>query len=55
MAQHDENRGNDGAVELLNTNSFDGLAEAVSSLLPLSLRIVFGIPKRVIISLSTQL
>ena len=33
MAQHDENRPIDGAVELLKTNGFDGLAEAVTVLL----------------------
>ncbi len=33
MAQHDENRRIDGAVELLKTNGFDGLAEAVTVLL----------------------
>ena len=33
MAQHDENRRIDGAVELLKTNGFDGLAEAVTLLL----------------------
>ena len=33
MAQHNENRPIDGAVELLKTNGFDGLAEAVTVLL----------------------
>jgi len=33
MAQHNENRPIDGAVELLKTNDFDGLAEAVTVLL----------------------
>ena len=33
MAQHEENRRIDGAVELLQTNGFDGLAEAVTVLL----------------------
>jgi len=32
MAQHNENRPIDGAVELLKTNGFDGLAEAVTVL-----------------------
>ena len=30
MAQHDENRPIDDAVELLKTNGFDGLADAVT-------------------------
>jgi len=30
MAQQNENRPIDGAVELLKTNGFDGLAEAVT-------------------------
>gem|GEM_PF-1950402 len=33
MAQHRENKTIDGAVELLKTNGFDGLAEAVTVLL----------------------
>ena len=33
MAQQNENRPIDGAVELLKTNGFDGLAEAVTVLL----------------------
>jgi len=33
MAQHNENRRIDGAVELLKTNGFDGLAAAVTVLL----------------------
>ncbi len=33
MTQHDENRRIGGAVELLKTNGFDGLAEAVTLLL----------------------
>ena len=33
MAQHEENRRLDGAVELLKTNGFDGLADAVTVLL----------------------
>ena len=33
MAQHDENRPIEGAVELLKTNGFDGLADAVTVLL----------------------
>ncbi len=37
MAQHDENRRIDGAVELLQTNGFDGLADAVTVLLNLAM------------------
>ena len=33
MAQHGENKTTDGAVEVLKTNGFDGLAEAVTVLL----------------------
>ena len=33
MAQHDENRRIDGAVELLKTNGFAGLADAATGLL----------------------
>ena len=33
MAQHNENRPIDGAVELLQSNGFDALAEAVTVLL----------------------
>ena len=33
MAQHNENRPIDGAVELLQNNGFDALAEAVTVLL----------------------
>ncbi len=30
MAQHDQNKTIDGAVELLKTNGFDGMADAVT-------------------------
>jgi hypothetical protein len=33
MPQHDENKTISGAVELLKTNGFDGLAEALTVLL----------------------
>ena len=33
MAQHEENRPIDDAVELLKTNRFDGLADAVTVLM----------------------
>ena len=40
MAQHNENRPVGSAVELLKTNGFDGLAEAVTVLLNSALKIL---------------
>jgi hypothetical protein len=44
MAQHDENRPIGEAVELLKTNGFDGLAEAVTVLLNSAMAAVLVAP-----------